>query len=421
MRQDGFVPTRRERFGRWLRTSSGQHAAWGIALLLIGAASYAISFAVEGATLQQTLRAIGAVFGGFGLGVIGTGLLTVAHLLKEIDRLADELADLGRQLEPQALRTRTEADAAYYLAFAATTLPHLSGPSGESLAVISGLCRDLHLQLPGEEAELLTSASLSPSETERLSKYLLDVGKNLDPSLWCFFQLGNLLAWLQDVVKEMTSGMIPLQSLQTIASNPFLRTDARYANVVDALLSIFSQFDGTIDDQATRERLRSEVAAALQQIPPIYLQGRDVRTPVMKSGWFWLTDPRGPAIACLVGPYMVVAWSAFEYDVTGQGADTADTIKVTREQGEWHCSAHNEASLADPCQEIEMLYNVTEGGTRINADNFEETLADMVIAVEAATDGETEDSTADASIENETELPEASTKDGTEASAEEEM
>jgi hypothetical protein len=93
-------PGVRSKLAAWARSSTGQHALWGLAAIVLAIALVVISSLAE----VDILRDIGVAVFGFGLGILGTGLLTVAHLMDELTNVEDELANIREPALSAAVR-----------------------------------------------------------------------------------------------------------------------------------------------------------------------------------------------------------------------------------------------------------------------------------------------------------------------------
>ncbi|MGP0103379.1 MAG: hypothetical protein ACLPUT_17375 [Solirubrobacteraceae bacterium] len=318
--------------------------AGGIALVVL----------VEVLDVSRGLRDSGLVVGGALIGLLSLWL-------DEVLRTGPE----RRRAEPaerrNALMEETETNAAYYLGYATTALPVDPGPIDERLGFIRDMCFELGLPISEAEEKLLESSSGEEGAAETLSKTLRAKGQNLKPPLWCFFELGNTVAWLHDEIKQWYRTQPVLAKLESLEENPYLQLDPRYSHMVDELIKLLAPFRDEVTDEQ-RARLKDEVLTAVSESsPPVLVQGRNTVQPAPSTDWIWVTSDDEMVPMRIVGDRAIVARNADLYEVTGTSAPDGKTL-VTRDATGWHCSAHAEATEQVRCPDIDIVLFATQGG-----------------------------------------------------------
>jgi hypothetical protein len=325
---------------------------------------------VEVLDVSRGLRDVGLVIGGALIGLMSLWFDEVLRARPErhrseqdrdalLARVSEMQEIIAKQERREALLTQTETDAAYYLGYAATALP-MTEPLEEHLALIREFCLELGLEMSGDELEVVRASSLSADDAERLTAMLLKKGRSLKPALWCFFQLGNTVAWLHDQLKRWRQTQDILVKLESLHENPFLQMDPRYYAMVDELVRLLGPYRLAVADE-NRAMLSEEVLAAVSQSPPVLVQGRDTVRPVSSTEWIWVTADSEMVPMRIIGDYAILARSPDLYEVSDRSAPDEAT-RITRDGSGWHCSAHTNATEQSPCEDIKLVLYATDGG-----------------------------------------------------------
>ncbi len=258
-----------------------------------------------------------------------------------------------------ALLTRTESNSAYYLGVLSTSLPVMADSSPELPQHIRTLCSDLGLHFSEKDEEVFQAPLTKWGNAETVSELVLAKAENLKPALWCFFWLGNKVPWLRDQVEHARSTEEAFTEFEQVQTNPLLSLDPRYAHVVDQIVACLQAYRDGLPDEA-REALKERVNRALGRIPPIYMQARSTRHVVKSTEWIWVKE----GAMRFIGGYALLARNADAYEVivNQEGKAFEAAAHISRDDEGWHCSAHPTAAEGEPCFEMQMVLDATDGG-----------------------------------------------------------
>lgn len=158
-----------------------------------------------------------------------------------------------------------------------------------------------------------------------------------------------------------------LEELEGVHANPFLKIDPRYARIVDELLAVLRPYRELIPDGA-RESLKQEIRKALAGVPPFYIPSYRTYVPVETTEWLCVEDNGEPVAIRMIGDrHIVIARDDNTFEVEVSEDKGGSRTRVTRDDAGWHCSAHAKASGRQPCSEIKLVLDMTDGGKPVTA------------------------------------------------------
>ncbi len=315
----------------------------------------AVIAAVEIPDAPRSLRDAGLVLGGLLIGLIS--LIIDEKLRGGPEREANKAQqeELNARHLREDRRYQAAVDDAFYLGLAASLLP--VRPEEDLWKVLQQCIESLDLQFAPEESKLITTEPANFEEARAVTALAVSKGRNLGPQLRCFLRLGNTVAWLQGVLETWRRTGPVLGALEEISENPFLRDEQRYASIVSDLIQALSPGKQQIAPE-DRARLNARVVEILGEVPAFTLEERDLKMPGQTSEWIWVTAGDEIFPIRFLGPYTISQRRNY-YEVSTDGGPP---VKVTRDAAGWHCKAHPNATEADPCQEIDVTLDATEGG-----------------------------------------------------------
>jgi hypothetical protein len=176
---------------------------------------------------------------------------------------------------------------------------------------------------------------------------------------WCFFRLGLTVFWLTQRLEARQSILAIRRDLETIRDDDALSLDTRYLRSVDELLSILPT--GLTLADADRANVVRQVNIILNTLPEGEPSFRIAPFPLPLTDWYWISagDIDGVAMR-FIGSGHLVAFPGGRYELEDLAGREACVVLF--ENSDWSCSAHPEANRNQPCSEIELVYDLTNGG-----------------------------------------------------------
>lgn len=316
---------------------------------------------VELPGMPRGVRDVGLVLGGALIGLFSLIIDEILRAGPERRAAEEQLDSLQRDFAEQAERDarlrHAAADNGFTLGYEASRLPIEVTPEG--WAVLWECCDNLGLQFGAEESKLLAAPPEDFVRAREVSEMLLSKGRNLGPPLGCFLQLGNTLVWLEGRLDHWHQTRAVLTRLEKLAANSFLQDDPQFASIVYALIEALTPYrDGV--SKGDSSRLSEDVRKVLSRIPAFTRNDFDLRIADQGSEWLWANDARGNLHPVrFLGPYRVSQRDPDLFEVSNEHA--GETL-VSHDAEGWHCQAHPEASETEPCEEIEVVLDATDGG-----------------------------------------------------------
>jgi hypothetical protein len=318
----------------------------------------------------------------------GVALAEIASAFRERDQHA-QVVNLNVQL--QILKDRVApvlglpepslSETAYHLGELSTSLPLLYDEQpyprvAVHLAFICGFCDNLGLHFSTEEKRVVWEHGADAFNPADAVQVIQHKAQSLREPLLPLFQLGNTTVLLRSQLAHLQQTRQILELLTKLQANLFIGLDPRYSQAVDALIDACKPYrDGIGGDK--RESLGSSIAHAL------------AGTPSLATDWIWAQDDGAPVPMRMVGPYVIAGREdGAEYEVTRlEGsplktpaspprllrwlaprrarklrAPEAEKTIITHAEGGWRCSAHPQANKTEPCWEVCLVLDATNGG-----------------------------------------------------------
>jgi len=296
----------------------------------------------------------------------------IAELNTTISKLTSRVTSVQGTVEAresrEQLKSETEAQTAFAVGLAATALPALPVSSMRyQLACIRNLCFDLGLHFSDDEQKQLDTPPTDSAEAQKVASIVISKAKGLSQHQWCFFALGNRRQWLFDIVERQKSTSSVLAWLEPFCRNPSLQLVPRYAHALNALLEVLRPYRVSIPDEA-QVRLSMKVREIFHEFGVVFIQGHNTLTRLRRSYWFFVAEG---ILLCFVDEvpgvpghvFFVGVHNSDKYDVQDVLEGTAlDVAHVTRDDAGWHCSTHVDATVDDPCFDINLVLGATDGG-----------------------------------------------------------
>jgi hypothetical protein len=333
----------------------------GVAVVVAGL-GFAAYFGLSG---RPSDLAAGAAFG-LAL-AIGIGGLFAVHdhweLLAALRRMAFALNEQKRIIvdreEEQRRDEQLRAVNAFYLGYQlAITLESTEDEDG--FFFVRGLCQELNLPLWPDEWDRLERPPANSTELNAIVDMVRSrVQQSAPAAWWCFFRLGLTVFWLTQRLETRQSIVAVRRDLETISGDNALSRDKRFRRSVDQLLSILPTTLTLVD--ADRVNVAHQVTAILEGLPKGEPSFRIAPFAVPLTDWYWVQvgDIDGVAMR-FIGSGHLTAYPGGRYDLEGL-ADRGSCV-VRFENSDWSCSAHSEANGSQPCSDIELVYDLTDGG-----------------------------------------------------------
>ena len=305
----------------------------------------------------------------FGLAVaIAIGGLFAVHdhweLLAELHRMSLSL-NQQRQIiidreERQRRFEQLRAVNAFYLGYKLAMAVSESTEDQDSFFFVRGLCQELNLPLWPDEWERLERRPTSSTDLNEIFNMVRSrVQQSAPEEWWCFFQLGLTLLWLTLRLEGRQSVVAVRRDLETIRGYDALSRDARFLRPIDQLLSILPTTLALAD--ADRVNVSLQLNTILETLPKGEPSFRIAPFPLPLTDWYWVRmgDIDGVAMR-FIGSGHLTAYPGGRYDL--EGLTDREACVVRFENSDWSCSAHSEANGSQPCSDIELVYDLTDGG-----------------------------------------------------------
>jgi hypothetical protein len=305
----------------------------------------------------------------FGLAVaIGIGGLFAVHdqweLLTKLHRMSLALNQQKQIIiereEKQRRFEELRAVNAFYLGYQLGVTVSESPGDQDSFFFVRALCQQLNLPLwPDEWGRLETQPSNAAELNEIFEMVLARVQQSAPAEWWCFFKLGLTVFWLTQRLEARQSIVAIRRDLEAIRGDDALSLDARYLRSVDQLLSILpTALTLEETDRVNVVRQVNTILVALPQGEPSF---RIAPFPLPLTAWYWIRvgDIDGVAMR-FIGSGHLTAYPGGRYDLEGLADREACVVRF--ENSDWSCSTHPEANKSQPCSDIELVYDLTDGG-----------------------------------------------------------
>jgi hypothetical protein len=333
----------------------------GIAVAVAGL-GFAAYFGLSG---RPSDLAAGAAFG---LAVaIGIGGLFAVHdhweLLGALHRMALALNEQKRIIvareEGQRLDEQLRAVNAFYLGYQLAITTELTDDQ-DSFFFVRALCQELNLPLWQDEWHRLERPPTNRTELNAIVDMVRSrVQQSAPAAWWCFFRLGLTVFWLVQRLETRQSIVAVRRDLEVISGDKALTRDTRFRRSVDQLLSILPTTLTLVD--ADRVDVAHHVNAILKGLPKGEPSFRIAPFPVPLTDWYWVQvgDIEGVAKR-FIGRGHLTSYPGGRYNL--EGLVDRESCVVRFENSDWACSAHPEANGSQPCSDIELVYDLTDGG-----------------------------------------------------------
>jgi hypothetical protein len=226
---------------------------------------------------------------------------------------------------------------------------------------IRGFCGELGLTLSVEEWERLSKAPTNREELDEIVNMIRSrVEQYAPPQWWCFFLLGSTVVWLTDDLEARRSVTRVRTQLEQIRANPALELDQNYFTAVEHLLSVLPQSSpiGATDWQTLVAGV-NEILGALPQAEPSL---RVAPFAVPLSDWFWFENDGLHGAARQIGERTLAALPGGRFELSG-GDDDDCVVRI--ENSQWTCDIHAGADGRNPCRDIELVSDMTDGGSPV--------------------------------------------------------